>query len=223
MSWFKFNDISSDDLNLIVTKLGTPQQTAITYETIKIPNRLVPILQRASSLDLLSISIDVFNCSDNLYNIYSCLSGYGTLITSLDDTKYYKCWVSQLQPNKIFNFYNEISINFNALPFAYVIEDTPTVLSSGGSINVKGSIYSEPIIKIYGSGNGTITVNGVTTSVYVDGYLTLDSERLLAYKDNTVYLNQMAGEFPRFQVGNNSISFSGGISSIEIFKNERWL
>lgn len=224
MSWFKFNGISSKDLGLIVTKIDPSPQTSFVYEEINIPNKLTPNLKPISYLKMVTFNpIEVVNIHDNLSDIYSVYTGFGNLITSLDETKYYKCWVSQLKPTKISRFYNQISIQIYGMPFAYDINNTPIILSQNDTITVNGSIYSEPKIKIYGNGNGILTVNGSELSVYIDEYLTVDTERLLVYKDNVVCLQQTVGTLPHFQVGENVISWSGGITSLEITKNERWL
>jgi phage-related protein len=103
------------------------------------------------------------------------------------------------------------------------VDNNPIVINGSTSIEVGGNYYSEPKIKVYGNGNGNLIVNGGTLALYVSEYLTIDTGRLLAYKDNVVALSQTAGDLPRFQVGMNTISFNGSITSLEVYKNERWL
>ena len=83
---------------------------------------------------------------------------------------------------------------------------------------------SLPLIKVVGSGAGTVTIGGVTISITdISEFLILDSDTQNAYKGNQ---NQNGNiklsnyEFPTLQSGENRISFSGGVQSLEIIP--RW-
>lgn len=86
-----------------------------------------------------------------------------------------------------------------------------------------GTFESEPVITIFGTGNITLYVNNqsiVLTSISND--ITLDSETLNAYSGSTSLNNKMNGEFPKFQVGENTINWTGNITKIEVQPNWRW-
>ena len=88
---------------------------------------------------------------------------------------------------------------------------------------------SEPVIMIEGSGNIELTVNGeVWKLADVDGSITIDTQRNLAYRDNHVLLNKISRYdnnvyLPMLNTGKNSISASGTVTKIMVIKNERWL
>lgn len=87
-----------------------------------------------------------------------------------------------------------------------------------------GTVESDPIINIYGSGNTSVTLNGSTFSINnVDSYVTVDSELQDAYKDTQLKNNDMIGEFPILQCGDNKISWTGTVNKIEIQCKSNWI
>jgi phage-related protein len=58
-------------------------------------------------------------------------------------------------------------------------------------------------------------------------YVVIDSELEEAYFVESGILsnanNYMSGEFPVLDVGNNIVTFNGGVSKLEITPNWRWL
>ena len=98
---------------------------------------------------------------------------------------------------------------------------------TSADIENNGTHYSEPIIKIYGTGDLTLTLNGeVWNLTNIDGYITIDTQRKVVYKDNTLQLNKISRAdgrivFPCFNTGVNRISTTG--TKLEVKKNERWL
>jgi len=57
----------------------------------------------------------------------------------------------------------------------------------------------------------------------VSEHITIDTSRLIAYKGDTVLVNKTIGQYPMLGVGDNSISWTGTVTKVEITKNERWL
>lgn len=226
IKYFIWQGVRSSDYGFL-EKTVFPEFSPTEFEFQYIPSRSTPLVMSQKTRNAVTISVNLQHVHRAKYNsMYSWLNNgneLGSLIICDDLSKYYKAVCTSVKPTHLSYNYSNVDITFDCYPYRYSTDTTTLLINSSTTITVEGTYYSEPIINIYGNGNGTITVNGVTTSVYVDGYLTLDSERLLAYKDNTVCLSQMVGEFPRFQVGDNTISFSGGVTSLEVFKNERWL
>jgi phage-related protein len=84
------------------------------------------------------------------------------------------------------------------------------------------------MLKIYGQGDLGITVNDKAFLLKaVTDYVTVDSEIMNCYKEDLGVLtsknNSMIGEFPIFVPGENSISWTGNITKIEITPRWRWL
>ena len=83
---------------------------------------------------------------------------------------------------------------------------------------------SFPKIIIYGSGSGVLTINGSIINVSSIGNgMVIDSELQDAYHgtsnwNKNITLNDR--RFPKLKAGENLISFSGGITSVEVIP--RW-
>lgn len=96
--------------------------------------------------------------------------------------------------------------------------------SSSATINNPTQFIALPKITVYGSGSGTVTINGrLVTISAIDTSLVLDSEMQDAYKgstnkNNTVTLN--SGGYPYLSAGNNSIARTGGVTKVEVIP--RW-
>ncbi len=83
------------------------------------------------------------------------------------------------------------------------------------------TFYSQPYIKINGSGNITLMINNqVCTFSDVTDYIEIDSSLMIAYKDTLNQGSKMEGDFPVFDVGMNNISWSGNVTSLEVMG--RW-
>lgn len=94
-------------------------------------------------------------------------------------------------------------------------------------ISAPGALYnpwmpSLPLITVYGSGAGVLSVGGYTVTIHdMTDSLTLDSETGNAYKGlSNENGNIYAPEFPVLQSGRNVVGWSGGISRVEI--TPRW-
>lgn len=94
-------------------------------------------------------------------------------------------------------------------------------------VNNTGNYLAKPVIAITGAGTIGLIVNGKKTFNYTfpDGEDTvvIDSERQDAYVGLVLKNRNMNGEFPIFEIGENTISWEGNISSIKISSKSRWL
>lgn len=91
--------------------------------------------------------------------------------------------------------------------------------NSGGILKNPSTFESLPIVTVRGSGQGTINIGGYVVGISnIDQYVTVDSEiqdcyKGLVNKNNTVTLEK---GFPKLGEGINNISFSGGVTSVEV-------
>ncbi len=118
-------------------------------------------------------------------------------------------------------------------PFEITFDCFPQRFEKSGEQTVvfvaNGSIYNQfggvalPLIKLYGNGSGTLTVGGYNVVIKsMQNVLFLDSDSSMAYNKNNENQSQniSAKEFPKLVPGENRISFSGGVTKIEIIP--RW-
>lgn len=117
-------------------------------------------------------------------------------------------------------------ISFNCKPFRYSIEGQRVItLEAPETIRNPEYFPALPYIKITGSGDITLSINS-SSYVFngVDGYIEIDSEKMEAYKgsvnENSKMTTNEDTPFPVLVKGDNSISWSGTVNSVEIIP--RW-
>jgi len=99
-----------------------------------------------------------------------------------------------------------------------------TLTASTSTINNPGSVYSEPVITVYGTGDITLMVGTVIVELEgITGSITLDSELQEAYSGTTSMNSAMSGEFPILKPGMNAISWTGEVTKVEVKPNWRYL
>ena len=96
--------------------------------------------------------------------------------------------------------------------------NTPVTVATGDVINNPTAFKAKPLIKITGSGNGTLTVGTATMSFTgITDYLNIDCDTMNVYRQITENRNNlMTGEFPVLNSGNNTVTFTGGITAVQI-------
>lgn len=141
---------------------------------------------------------------------------------AVDDTKYMlldQCVTragSIINPLSSYNFIGGTALA-NNVPAR--ISDTKQVL-----IDNPGTVDSEPILNIVGSGDISVTLGSSTFSLLgLDDYVTVNSEIMDAYKDTELRNNIMIGDFPTLNIGESKVSWSGATSRIEISTNSNWI
>lgn len=116
--------------------------------------------------------------------------------------------------------HGEFEVDFKLDPFEYT-EDVNLKFTKPGVIYNPGTIESDPKFWIVGNGTFRITINDVSFQIKdVNGSVVIDSEILEAYTDTISMNHKMVGQFPIFNVGENTIEWSGAIQFMEI--RPRW-
>lgn len=114
--------------------------------------------------------------------------------------------------------------------------DAPAVLSvnvnedNESTVTNAGNTTSRPILTIYGQGDIGVYINDVEVlqvALNDEGYITLDSVEMEAYKDSTANLKNrlVTGDYSKLALnaGANKIRFTGIVTKYEISKYSRWL
>ena len=165
--------------------------------------------------------------------IAAWLKGSGTVTFANRLGGHYKARiVNQIPFEKILrgNPHCSFSVNFRCFPFWYLENvENISLYTSTQIIQNPGSVYSEPKIKVFGSGNITLMIGTQIVELQdVDGSIILDSVLQEAYKEDavgtsTLQNEKMSGEFPILRPGANAISWTGAVSLIVITPNWRYL
>lgn len=153
--------------------------------------------------------------------------GYQRLIDAYDPTHYRLATVlEEVEIKNVLNAYGRFTVNFNCDPRSFLISgDSPQLLTVPTTLRNDG-FTSLPIIKVYGAGDGTVTVGDITVQLFgLEDTITLDCEMQNAYRETGGVLENMnlhiyAPEFPNLPPGNCAVSWSGGVERLEIIP--RW-
>lgn len=115
------------------------------------------------------------------------------------------------------------TLEFDCQPQRWLKNGQLPVDVQSGQILINTWQPAKPLIQVTGTGDGTLVVGGSTISISdMTGAITLDSETEDAYS-GTENLNnnvQVNGGYPILQNGETAVSFSGGITAVQI--TPRW-
>ena len=120
----------------------------------------------------------------------------------------------------------EMELVFNCKPQRWSVEGQKAIslTSSGSVIRNPYEFYAHPLIVVSGTGEGVLTIGDYSVTIYSfdDGAVTLNCETQNAYLADGSFCNNniYSEEFPVLAPGDNSIEWTGGITSVEI--TPRW-
>lgn len=148
------------------------------------------------------------------------------------------------EPNKVYiaSIYDDVDyerllmmrkaiVKFHVQPFKYLKDETKVILNvttqKSVSVTNQGLEKAKPIIKLYGTGKVEIAINGVNTFQYdfpsEEEYVVINSLEEESYYNEEYRNRKMVGNFPKLDIGINTISWTGTLTKIEIEPKSRWL
>lgn len=232
---FKFNEKDSfQDFGIYVERrpnIPSPKRR-VTY--IEVPGRDSMLRRDEGTYEDITLSVECSLIGDP-YSKISAIKGWllgageGDLVFShIPGRKYLAQVVNSIDFEIVLKITSHFVILFNCQPFQYATENSPITVSESTTITNPGTVNSLPIIEANGSGVGALTVNGNSVSFSgIDGSIILNSAIQETYQDTGTALisknSTKTGEYPVLLPGENTISFSGVITSLEITPNWRWL
>ena len=223
-----FNNICSEELGIIVVE-GPPEVLAQEeYEEIIIEGRngtlienkgTFPNIEKSFILTTIDLDQDIdlmiekikmwlFNIKDNKL-LYAIPNRYNIV----------KKVVIEEDIKTTFEEYGDFKIKFLCEPFYYnLLEKNITITEKGTKFYNKGDFNSNPKIVIYGTGDLQLTINDTTVQINnVDERVLLDSKLFLCLdKDNNNKSIDMIGNFPTLDIGENTITWVGNITKLDI-------
>lgn len=229
-----FNGVSSQDYGIQVEHPPEYQIPARDYEVIHIPGRNGDLVIDNGSYQNVSRSYQIAIGDERKYftdmaNVVAewlnSASGYARLEDSYEP-EYYRMamFQSEVSIENIMQHAGRTTVDFNCKPQRFLKSgEDPLRLSANTILRNPTGFCSLPQITIYGSGRGVLNVNGFTITISnVNGSIVLDSEIQDAYKGG-VNRNAdiiLSNRFPELVSGENSITWSGGITYVEVIP--RW-
>lgn len=233
---FIFDNKSSEDFNLIIKSSNHSSVPFVSYEEIEIPGRDGEVIINNNCYKNRKINVVVYidnmNSNETIHEyarrIKKWLQSdmkYKKLIFD-DDSDFYleAICINQLDFEKIIENFSEMQLTFLCKPYKkYINENKITLISSRKIYN--SYMKSKPKIKVIGSGNITLNINNQQVILKgIESEIEIDSEIMNAYKvvDGKMILqnNKMYSDFPILEEGQNSISWTGNVTKVEIIP--RW-
>ena len=233
MDSFTFKNTSSTSFEgLCVTSLPPITKPSMRTEEIKIDGRDGSIF-RDLGYSTYKTTIDLVKIGDvDIEDLKSWLDGEGRLILSNESDKYYNAKVIDGIDYSRFILYDKDKITFLVQPYKYSTTETVETFNITNeeeiTITNSGNCNSKPKITIYGSGTINLSLNGVQLFVINLGeeeFVTIDIEKMEAYNNGILKNRLITGNYDNFALlpGNNTISFTGTVTKIEIENYSRWL
>jgi phage-related protein len=227
------NEFDMDVVNVVTVKQGRKQRPEEQIDIYEIPYRNDDLIIHSGKYKPYIQEFDFILRNPALIPLINTwLSGRGKLQLENDfeefgrDGFYMASVVEGWTYEKVTRNTYSFTVKFKVDPFFYYSsgQQKKTYITQPVTIYNNGTIYSEPYIRINGSGNITLTVNSqVITLTDIHDYIELDSALVVAYKDTLNQGSKMIGDFPILDVGKNNISWTGNVTSIEYKSKAREL
>lgn len=230
--WFEWNGTRCTEYGIIVT-----EQPPLTIPLERSKQTTVPgrpgSLTTLEGKDVYDDMVLTANCFIRnpalIPSIAAWLRGSGTVTFANRQGGFYHARIANQIPfEKILrgNPHCSFAVNYRCSPpFWYVSGVEPiTITQSMTPITNPGSVYSEPVITVYGSGDITLMVGQTIVELTgIEDSITLDSVLQEAYQGNVLMNGHMSGDFPILKPGQNAVSWSGEVSRVIIQPNWRSL
>lgn len=153
-------------------------------------------------------------------------SGYARLEDTYDTSVYRKAYyVGPTDVENVLSRYGRATIKFmcQGKRFLKSGETVVTVSTSSTTITNPTAFPSAPIIKVTGSGSGTLTVGGTLVTLNsISSGMIIDCEKMtVTNSSGTTNLNSymVLGDFPKITAGSSLVKFTGGVTKLEITPN----
>lgn len=246
--WFEWNGVPCTNYGIHVLSQPTIIKPAERAERVQIPGRSGTLtrLEGPNVYDDINLSCtcvidDQYIVEDNvrqdlIARICGWLKGSGTVSFPIREGGFYKARISnQISFDKVVqgNPHRVFSVQFICEPFFYLTSGNSTITMNENPYRLSnpGNIPSEPLIRITGTGEGTIML-GRSTMLLNDisdlSYIMLDCAAQIAYKgangdpnDPLVLLGtRVTGEWLTIPVGDSLLETGDNITSVTIMP--RW-
>lgn len=231
MHYLIYNGESSADYDLLVGAQNTfnaPKRSVTKYT---IPGRNGDLIKDNGCFENISVPYTVV-CKSGFENLADSISAWLKSPTSycrLEDSHHPEYYRMGLVTDAItyttgaLNHSAKATVTFDCKPQKWLTEgERVEKFTSAGTIFNPTKFASKPLIKVYGNGQSTLKIGDYSMSLNLQAYVTIDSELMDCTRGN-MNMNSyvvLASGFPELKSGMNLITFTGGITSIEI--TGRW-
>jgi len=236
-----FNGRASNDYGIVVEAPPDHPYPERDYEVVHVPGRNGDLTFDNGSYKNVSIQyqialgsrqVEFYELVDALFAWLHPSVGYARLEDSYEPEHYRMAYYQEGNTLTNIEFHaGRATLTFEAKPqrFLKIGEKVQSFTAAGTLLNPT-QFDALPLIKVYiNSGEtGNISVNGYKVAIASDTagsgrYIIIDCDLQDAYAGTTnrnSLITLSSGNFPRLSPGKNQISFSGGITKVEV--TPRW-
>lgn len=220
-----FNEVSNLDVGLICQSSGRRQRAEEQTIPYEVPLRNdIPIEHTGKYKPYVRTMRFAWKDKEKTDMAMAWLKSFGILRVSRDPGGFFKTNIlTGLDVMRQTVNYDSFAVDFLINPGFFYLEIGNQKIESAIplGINNPGTIYSEPKIKITGTGNIDLDINGeIVVLKNLTDYIIIDTEIEKAYRDTENIGHKMEGEYPVLLPGINNISYNGNLTKIEIWG--RW-
>ena len=219
-----FKDESTHNFPLVAKDIGRRKRANEQVDRYTVPYRNGELVIHSGKYDSYERPM-LFTLTnlETLSDIYEWLEGYGELRTDMDEGGYFNASVlGEINLTPDGPVLNELAVNFLVEPFFYLDSGNELIELTGlTELQNEGNVESEPVITVYGVGDVDLTVNSQSVLLRgIEESITMDTKLSMCYKSNTNQGRKMKGDYIRLEKGNNTISWNGNVTKVEIIP--RW-
>ena len=228
-AWFTFKGVDSREMGVIVTAMPETVRAERRVESITVAGRNGSLHTDEGVYESYDRTMECALIKRaKLDEVTAWLVGSGEMTFSTEPDKVYRVTIAnKISIAQMMRVFQKFQVILDTQPFKYSVNAAGDALelTAPTTIRNSGTVYSEPLITVFGSGDITLTINGADFPLYgVKESITIDSEMMEVFKGNTNQNDKYGGaEFPRFEVGKNEIRWTGNVSKIKIQPRWRWL
>lgn len=240
MNYFIYNGISSKDMGVRISSKDVYSAPKYDLKFQSIPGRDGDLISPNGRFPNTTVSYTCFipaksiqELSDKVTAVkcwlYTEPDRYHTLSDSYDTSFFRKAvFNNKLDISDEVSKIGIFTVNFTCHPmrFSHTGQVKTTFTASPFTLTNPYPFAAKPYLKINGRGTGTLTIQSASSNKIwefstLNGYTECDSELMNFYHDTEPKNDTVSGEgFPTFALGDNTIAFDGGITSIEVIP--RW-
>lgn len=231
---FTFNDLKSTDFNMYINAEYEIASSASDYQIVEVPGRdgdlIIPNNRYKSFVQELPIIYlgkhkETMQKIDQARQIMLADSKWHDFLFSFDrDYIYRAAYLSSFPVKKTVTGITQ-TLQFEMMPYKYLVGGQKSVtVTSGNTLKNIGTIIAKPLIKLTGSGDITLkigsqslTLKGVDTGIILDS----DAQLATSLDGKRTQFDKMYGDFLTIPVGNQTISWTGSVTKVEI--TPRWV
>lgn len=120
--------------------------------------------------------------------------------------------------------YGLFTVSFSCKPFQCLDKTVAAITTSPSTVVNSGTVEADPVIKVTGIGNITLSVNGRGfLLIGITDYITIDSAMGFSYRLTAGMDHKTNGTMPYLDPGNNVVSWTGTVTKVEITYKEAYL